>query len=116
MVTVRPATDAEIGLAYRSDAEHVVGVVDGRVVAYISFRKIEGRLWGTYIVLAAASPSAWNTLFYAFRRALHRQTERTYVRAHDGEAPRLLRMLGLTPANEMLAGKDVWVWQPEGDA
>jgi hypothetical protein len=115
-VIVRPATDAEIGLAYRSDAEHVVAVVDGQVVAYISFRTVDGRRWGGYIVLSDADPSVWNAIFYAFRRALRRQTEVVYVRAQDDGAPRLLRLLGLTPANETFAGKDLWVWKPGRDA
>ena len=113
MVEVAPATDAEIAHVYRGDGEHIVGRVGGEAVAYIGFRKIDGRLWGMYQVLATAAPSVWGTLFYEFRRHLRQHEEPVYVLARDADAARLLRLLGLKPSGMHEMGKDVWIWTPQ---
>lgn len=110
---LRAATSEEVARVYGADAEHIVGEAGGEAVAYIGFKRIEGRLWGIYQPMAAAAPSVWNRLFYAFRRELRQQNEPVYVLARDAAAGRLLRLLRLAPADETFAGKDVWKWTPE---
>src|SRR5262245_57760645 len=112
-VAVRAANDQEIADAYRADAQHITAVVDGMPVAYVSFRMIDYRMWGIYMVLGEAPKPAWHKLFYALRQELQRQTVPVFALARDKEAARLLGLLGLEQSHETYAGKDVWIWTPQ---
>lgn len=111
---VRLATDAELARIYSPpEAEHIVAEIDGEAVAWIGFRKIEGRLWGMFGMLTTAAPSVCVRLFWQFRKRLHQKTESVVVLANDRQAERLLHLLGLQPTGEHYAGKDVWIWKPQ---
>lgn len=113
-VALRAATVDEIARIYcPPEAEHIIAEVGGEAVAWIGFRKIEGRLWGMFGMLTAAAPSVCVHLFWQFRKRLHQKTEPVVVLANDAQAMRLLRLLGLKPTEETYAGKQVWVWTPE---
>lgn len=115
MVTteVREATDAELAAIYRANAEHVVGAVDGKAVAYASFRRIDGRLWGMFGMLAPVARTNSVKLFYPLRQHMYAKNEPVFGLAQDDTSERLLRLIGLQPTDEVYAGKKVWIWIPE---
>lgn len=112
-VEVREPTDAELAALYRANAEHVIGTIDGQPAAYVSFRRIEGRLWGMFGVLAAIDSPHCQKLFYPLRRCLREKTEPVYGLAQDATTERLVRLMGLRPTDEVYAGKKVFIWIPE---
>ena len=111
-IEIRAASDADIVRVYAAEGEHIVGAVDGKAVAYISFRRIGDLMWGIYNPLEPAGRSVWTTLFYAFRRELRRHTEPVYVVATNEASSRVLKMLGFELTGSTQLGKDVWRWTP----
>lgn len=112
-VEVREPTDAELAALYRTEAEHVLGTLDGVPMVYLSFRRIEGRLWGMFGVLAPIGAHQCRALFYRLRRCLLEKTEPVYGLARDEGTERLVRLMGLQPTDEVYAGKKVFIWIPE---
>lgn len=111
-VAVRSATVGDFVAIY-GNAEHFVGTVDDVPAAYISFRRIDGRLWGMFGVLAPIDRRQVHTLFFRMRRYLTDKTEPVYGLAQDAGTERLVCLMGLQPTAEVYAGKKVYIWIPE---
>ena len=112
MVDIREPTALELAAIY-GGAEHHVGVVDGRVLGWISFRLVEGRMWGLFgMIDPTATAQQKRCMFYAFRKLFQTKDHPVYFAAQDKAAERLLRLGGLRPTGQSYAGKDVWIWIP----
>lgn len=111
-VEVRPATVEDMAAIYGA-AEHFIGTLDGVPAAYISFRRIDERLWGMFGVFGSIDARQCSRLFFRMRRCLTEKTEPVYGLAQDVTTERLVRLMGLHPTSEVYAGKKVWIWIPE---
>ncbi len=112
-VEIREPTAIELAAIY-GGAEHHVGAVDGRLLGWISFRIVDGRLWGMFgMTDPTATAQQKREMFYAFRKLFQIKTCPVYFAAQDEAAERLMRLGGLQPSGESIAGKAVWMWCPE---
>jgi hypothetical protein len=111
-VEIRAPTAVELAAIY-GNAEHYVGAADGQVLGWISFRRVDDRVWGLFGMVSEATAHQKRRMFYAFRKLFQDKPYPVYFAAQDKAAERVLRLGGLRPTGQSYAGKDVWIWIPE---